>query len=516
MTTETQTDPRKQFVPRFLPWLLAVASFALYWYTLNRWVSPLNLTTVAKISGWTWQVDIANPILFLVTYPFRWLPVPQIPLALNVFSAVCAALTLGLLARSVALLPHDRTDAQRRREHSDYSFLTIGSAWLPPVLAVLVCGLQLTFWEHATNWAGEMFDLLLFASVIWLLLEYRLDEREWRLYLAAVVYGAGMADNWAMVAFFPVFITAIIWIRGLNFFNLRFLRRITLCGVAGLMLYLLWPLLGVITGKLPATFWTVLKFELLSSLSPVKAFFMAAEVRKTLGLMSLTSLVPVFVLAIRWSSSFGDNSRIGAALAGFMFNVVHGVILGVCIWAAFDPPLSPRHLGLGFGTPGLTLYYLGALCVGYFSGYFLLVFGKKESGRSPLPTTMPTQLVNPLVVVGVWALAAVAATGLIYRNTPQIQAANDDTFRKYASLMEENLPRAGAILLSDDSWRLFLLQAALAQNGRAKDFLFLDTHSLMSPDYFRFLHKQSPKKWPEMLARRKNPGRSTRLDWSAF
>ena len=49
----------------------------------------------------------------------------RFPVALNLFSAVCAALTLGLLARSVAILPHDRTDAQREREHSDFSFLTI-------------------------------------------------------------------------------------------------------------------------------------------------------------------------------------------------------------------------------------------------------------------------------------------------------------------------------------------------------------------------------------------------------
>jgi hypothetical protein len=393
MTAETRTDPRKKFAPRFLPWLLAVAAFALYWFTLNRWASLSNLGYVAKISGWTWQVEITNPILFLVTYPFRWLPAPQIPLALNVFSAVCAALTLGLLARSVALLPHDRTDAQRKREHSDFSFLTIGSAWLPPVLAALVCGLQLTFWEQATNWTGEMFDLLLFASVIWLLLEYRLDEREWRLFLASVVYGAGMADNWAMVGFLPVFITAVIWIRGFSFFNLRFLRRMTLCGLAGMMFFLLLPLLAVISGKLPVTFLDALKFELSTPVSIIKLFFSTPEMRHTLGLMSLTSLIPVFVLAIRWGSSFGDSSRIGAALASFMFSLVHGVILGVCIWAVFDPPFSPRQLGLG--TPSLTLYYLGALSVGYFSGYFLLVFGKEPSSRFQLPKPPLLQFVNP-------------------------------------------------------------------------------------------------------------------------
>ena len=502
MTTQTRTDPRKtdprkNFVPRFLPWLLAAASFAFYWFTLNRWVSLFNLGFVATISGWTWKMEVVSPILFLVTYPFRWLPAPQIPLALNVFSAVCAALTLGLLARSVALLPHDRTDAQRKREHSDFSFLTIGSAWLPPVLAALVCGLQLTFWEQATNWTGEMFDLLLFASVIWLLLEYRLDEREGRMFLASFVYGAGMADNWAMVGFFPVFIAAIIWIRGFSFFNLRFLKRMALCGLAGLTLYLLLPALAVISGKLPVSFWEALKFGLSSPVSAIKAFFITPELRHTLGLMSLTSLVPVFVLAIRWSSSFGDNSRIGAALASFMFSVVNAVILGVCIWAAFDPPFAARHLGLGM--PSLTFYYLGALSIGYLSGYFLLVFGKEPSSRIQLALPPIIPFVNRLVFASVWVLAAVAATGLIYRNRPQIQAANDDTLRKYASFVEESLPRSGAFLLSDDPWRLFLVQAALTQDGRAKDLLLLDTHSLNSPVYFRFLHNKFPKKWPELV-----------------
>jgi tetratricopeptide (TPR) repeat protein len=213
--------------------------------------------------------------------------------------------------------------------------------------------------------------------------------------------------------------------------------------------------------------------------------------------MSLTSLIPVIVLAIRWGSSFGDSSRIGAALASFMFSLVHGVILGVCIWAAFDPPFAPRHLGLGM--PSMTFYYLGALSVGYFSGYFLLVFGKEPSSRFQLPKLPLIQFVNLLVVVGVWALAAVAVTGLIYRNTPQIQATNDDTLRKYASFAEENLPRSGAVLLSDDPGRLFLVQAVLARDGRAKDFLLLDTHSLNSPIYFRFLHNKFPKKWPELV-----------------
>jgi len=499
MTTETRIDPRKNFVPRFLPWLLAAGALAVYWFTLNRWVTLSNMEAVAKISGWTWQPELVNPLLFLVTGPLRWLPTAQVPIALNIFSAVCAAVTLGLLARSVTLLPHDRTDAQRRRERSDFSFLTIGSAWLPPVLAVAVCGLQLTFWGQATNFTGDTFDLLLLAFVIWLLLEYRLDERAGRLYLAAAIYGAGMVESWAMVGFLPVFITALIWIRGLNFFNLRFLSRMVWCGLAGTLFCLLLPMWGVISGKIPGGYWWL---ALKSSLEPqfiyvLRPFFFTfihpGQNFQLLALL-LAYLMPVFVLAIRWQSSFGDSSRMGMALASFMFHVVHAIILFICVWLVFDPPFSPREKGFG-----LTFYYLIALSTGYYSGYFLLVFGKKTFSRSQPPPPPALQFLNPCIVAGVFVLAALAITGLIYKNTPLLRDVNDSTFSQYASLLEENLPRGGGIFLSDEPQYLFLAQAALARDGRAQEFVPVDTRWLGLPDYHKFLHRRFPQKWPDTV-----------------
>ena len=71
MRTETRTDPRKNFAPRFLPWLLTVASFAFYWFTLNRWVSLFNLGFVATISGWTWKLSATKPRLNSDTHRFN-------------------------------------------------------------------------------------------------------------------------------------------------------------------------------------------------------------------------------------------------------------------------------------------------------------------------------------------------------------------------------------------------------------------------------------------------------------
>ena len=500
MPIEIKTDPRGDFTRRVLPWLTAALMLAVYLLTLNHWVSLFNISTVAKMSGWLWVPDLSNPLYHLVTLPIRLLPVAIIPLALNLFSAVCAALTLCLLVRSVGLLPHDRTPAQAARERNDFALLTARGAWMPPLLAALLCGLQLTFWELATNGGTVMFDLLLFAFVVWSLLEYRLDEREGRLYLSAAVVGVAIAEGPSMTGFFPLYVVAIIWIRGLGFFNWQFLRRMTLYGLAGLALCLLLPLMSVLFDKAPGTFLQSLKFSLTPQFQVLRLYFLSvANLQQYFGdlLMPLfISLVPLLVLSIRWKT--GDSSHIGSILASCMFHSIHAIFLGVCIWLAFDPPFSPREKNFG-----LTLYYVIALSAGYYAGYFLLIFGAvlKRHPRGPAADTPGlVKLLNRAVVACVWVLGILAVTGLVYKNMPLIRAVNDSVFDRYTSLVTANLPREGGIVLSDDPERLYLTQAKLAREGRAKDFLLLDTTSLTFPQYHRFLHKQSPQIWPLLVS----------------
>lgn len=496
MPPEIKIDPRRDFVRRTLPWLLAVAMLVVYALTLNSWVSLFNLNTVARVSGWIWLPDFGGPLFHIVTLPFRVLPVGAIPMALNLFSAFCAALTLGLLARSVGLLPHDRTEAQVIRERNDFALLTLRSAWLPTVAAVLLCGLQLTFWESATNGGPQMFDLLLFAIVVWSLLEYRLDNREWRLYLSAAIVGAGVVETAPMTGFFPVFVAAIIWSRGLNFFNLRFLGRMTFWGLAGFSIFLLPPVVAFISDRTSAPFLPGVKLALEEPILAVKWFYACAtDPSRHLEDMIMPlfiALMPLFILSIRWK--IGDSSRVGSLLANLMFHTIHAIFLCVCVWLMFDPPFSPREKELG-----LTLYYLIALSAAYYAGYFLLIFGRKHP-RAGEFQPVSLVLLNRTVIAGVWALSILAIAGLFYKNVPIVRAINDHSLARYSSLVVEKLPRAGAIVLSDDPTRTFLTEAALTRDGRAKDFLLLDTAYLVFPQYHRYLHREWPEKWPLLVS----------------
>jgi tetratricopeptide (TPR) repeat protein len=476
------------FVRSFLPWTVAAGMLLVYLVTLSHWVTLSSLPLLGQVAGWDWPKNNLGPLHFLVTYPFRWLPVSWLPVVLNLFAAICAALTLALLARSVALLPHDRTKTQRRRERSEFSLLSIRAAWLPPVLAVMVCGLQMTFWENAVAGTGELLNLLLFAYIVRCLLEFRISGRQSWLTRAALIYGAAMVNYWMVIAFLPLFLVVLVWIKGFAFFNLRFLTRMALAGLAGLSLCLVMPFVQSHSTGAPTHFWQALH----SSLATEKNLLFSLSLR-SLWVLGLTSILPLVVMGIRWKSSFDDSNPGGQAIAAFLFHIGHGVFLGAGLWTMLDPPFSPRFLPDQFG-PGLSwlpLYYLVALSVGYYSGYFLLVFGKKKK-RSQRESLFAS-LVNIGVQSAIWLLLIAAPAGLIYKNLPQIRAKTRPTLSALATRLTKSLPKRDLVLLSDDARLLSLTEAALNRHGINHAQILINTAGLPFPAYHRFLVAKYPQ-----------------------
>jgi tetratricopeptide (TPR) repeat protein len=513
MPREEPQDPRTYFSVRYLPWLLSGVMLGIYLSTLNPWVSLLNLGWVAVVSGWNWQPQLNNPLLALVLLPFHLAPAGKLPLLLNVFSAGCAAAALGLLARCVALLPHDRLETERRRERSDFSLLSGPLAVFPPVLAVALLGLQLTFWQQATNFTGESFELLLFAGILWQLLEYRLDEVPGRLYLAALAGGAGIAEHWAFFGYFPLFVAAIIWLRGADFFQTRFLARLLWSGLGGVALLLLLPLAAVLSGKYSISLWEALRPGLGMHWYLCRLLVNTSAWRQ-LGMVSLATLLPLLVLSIRWRKDFGDTSGTAKLLVNYLFYLGYFGFLALCFWVMFDPPFSPKRLDL-LGSPGLTLYFLAALSLGYYGGFALLIFGKKpQSSRrgAQRPKSGRSQglaWLSPLLVGGTLAVSAAGLGLLLYKNAPIIRSENKDTLLQYARFATQNLPPGGAILLADvdaagrQSVHGYLVQAMLVREGKSEKYPVVDTSNLKYSLYHEFLHERYPAIWPQPFPGRK-------------
>lgn len=479
---------------QMLPWMVAAGAFLVYALTLNHWTNLLGLPWAAKVWGWDWRPIVNSPLHYLLTLPFRVLSGTAGFIGLNLFAAVAAALTLGLLARSVMLLPQDRTREQRHRELGPHCLLTGRFSWLPPVFAAAVCGLQLTFWEHAIAETGEMLDLLIFAYVIRCLLEFRVSQKDLWFFKMAFVYGLGIANNWAMIGFFPLCLISLIWIKGLRIFDFSFLTRIILAGLLGLCLYLLLPAVYVSSNLGEGSFFQVLveNWRVQKQFLYNYPFVFYTSLRAHLFMISLTSVLPIFVVGIRWPSFHGDLSAAAHRLTDMMFRILHLMFLAICVWVFFDHKFSPRELGraLGFGImPYLTFYYLTALCIGYFSGYFLVVFGKESANAWERSSRSMRQMHRTLVTVA-GVLMILIPAGLAWKNLPIIQAGRGQWLRAYARNLVESLPAQPAVVLSDDPLRLFLVEASYAAESERRDHILVDTGALASTNYTRYLARR--------------------------
>ena len=522
MTTEFLLRSRHRFA-QVLPWLIAGSAFAFYLFTLNPWLTLNSISLTAKVAGWDWQPSLIQPALFLATLPFRCLPPSWVPLALNASTALCAAVILALLARSVSVLPEAQSAEDDRRANDRHGLLSFPGWWLPPLLAASACALQLTFWEHAVSASGEMLDLLLFAYIIRCLFEYRLDQKEAWLNRAALICGVAMANNWAMVCFLPLLVIAgllhvckIIRVSPHQTPDFvisvpkRLLMRLGFLTLAGFSLFLLLPAVQALSPDPPLSFWQALRTQGAAYGTGIQFVFVQflRYHREAAVVLALISLLPVLVMSARSRTlSIRDCANFGSGALILM--VSYAGLLMVCLWVAFDPFFSPRQIAskLGIALPFLPLYYLAALSVGWYSGFFLLLLRGSSSpeppassGRfAPGATQRPDlqRVLRWIVPKCIYLLTALATAGLLFKNLPAIQAMNLPHLRQYGQLTAQSLPPGGGTVLSADPLPLLVLQATLAGEARSDHFVPVSTPLLRSAQYQKYLHRKFPQHWPD-------------------
>ncbi|MBI5799874.1 MAG: DUF2723 domain-containing protein [Verrucomicrobia bacterium] len=483
---ENPPSAPRNFALSLLPWIVAAGALILYLASLASWVTLPALGLTAQVLGWDWwNPKIGRPLYHLLTFPVKALPAGSQLFALNAFAALCSALTLSLLARSVALLPQDRTRDQRARLNDETGLLAIPANWLPPLLAVLACGLQLSFWEHATAATGEALDLLLFAASIWCLMEFRQGRDDKWLARFALACGLGFANNWAMTGFAPFLLAALVWVKGFEFFNLRFLGRLAAWGGAGLLLYLFNPLAA--SPELGFGFGDWLNAELGAQKNNL-----LFNPKGRVLLLSFATLLPLALIGVRWSSGFGDVSAAGSFLSNMLFRLMHAIFLAGCVFMTLDPAFSPRALGEGRAM--LLFYYLGALVIGYCAGYFLLLCGKEEEKAWQKPSPLGKAL--NFACVGILWLGLVALPAwLVMKNLPSLRAQNGPAVREFATHLAKGLPGQGALALSEQPTHLLLVAAHF--HGQQSPHILLDSRMLQLTRYHRQLARRHAGRWPD-------------------
>lgn len=476
-------DPRdgyRWFVTRQLPWLCAFVFLLIYLVTLNRWVSIQSLETISRVCGWVWKPELLRPVTYALHLPLFALPDQIAIVCMNLASAVFGALTLALLARSVVLWPRP---ARRMRSEHKAETLSGVAAVIPPLLSVVVCGLQLSFWEHATAGTGEMLELMLLAYVIRCVLEYRRDHHDSWLFKAALVFCGSISNSWFSLALLPLFLGAVIAVKGTGMLNAGFASRFAMCAAGGLSFYFMWPLVHSVSSDVG--FWEALKANL-----KFQKQMLALLKRPAWIALTLSCVAPLVAISIRWRrprSNASDDNPTSILFSRGLIHLAHIGLMVLGLWMALGAAFSPRHLGLKMGAPLLPLHYFTCLVVGYCAGYVLLI-------RSMRTYTWASNLA--LGFLG--SLAAVMVVALTARNLPEINKTNGPHLRQFARNAVDALDAGRSVVLSDESAPLLLLRAELAVR-KVREVIPVESRLLHSEAYRAFLSRAYPGRVPEVM-----------------
>lgn len=479
---------------RLIPWIIAAAVLAIYLVTVSRWVTVQSLTLVAQVGGWDDNLPANAPVLYLLTRPLALLSAGLLPLAGNLLTVLLAVATVWTLARCIQLLPQDRTYPQRIRGYADGRPLHTKLSWVPPVLGCSLFSLQLTTWEHATSLSGEMLNALLFGTAIRALLEFRNSRNPRWLDLMALLIGIGITNNWAMIGFLPAFVAAFFWIGGWEMLKARTLLRLAGIGAAGLILYVVTPIVGAGRGGLPESIHSALWAILVSQ----KDFLRSIPKGRFL-MLAAVMILPLAAAGIRWSSPRGSGFERMATFAAL--TAMQLAWLGANIWMGFDGLFSPRALvstDPGYGAlPLLTFHFCAALAIGYIAGYFIVlgtITPDKQWTRADLAGGFLHRGLAWLVVATSVGLPA----ALVVRNWNPIQIQNGRILSDLAENLVAPLPKTPAVVVTDDMLLHALVDAQIRRTPGAPLHLLINSRRGPDASYRRYLYKAHGAQWPDL------------------
>jgi len=473
------------------PKFVALTAFVFYALTLSRGVTLTSMALTAKVTGWDWIPMTSRPLTWLLTLPFHLLPAGWTAIALNLLSAAIAALTLGLLARCIALFPWDCPPDEKKP----------WVAKLPVLVGVAVCGFEYSFWQEATAATGEMTDLLLLTSAIWCLLEYRAEKEMRWLSAAALVWGLGMAENWLMLITLPLFVAALIALRGLRFFQRDFVLRMALLGLAGFSPFIVLPLVNWLAPHSPFKFgeaWLA-AFQITRGVFQTLYYSFWLQHRLLVMAVVLYFMVPAMPCFLRLKTqTTGNLSPIDRFQVG-MFRALRVALLLACLWLAFDPVIGPREIvrqQLGISMPLLTFDLVNALGIAFLAGNLLYEMQVPARRRSRGVLEKAASLLQRHAATLLAATCLVVVAGLVARNLPSILAFNRQTLVGFGGLMARSLPPEGGIVLGDNPMKLAMLQAALAGKADGRRWQVVNLKILPNAKYRAMLERRSPTGWP--------------------
>jgi tetratricopeptide (TPR) repeat protein len=368
--------------------LLALGVLCAYVATLTRGAYPgLSASLIVQHAG---LVPLGSPL-----YPvWHWLarlvsalPFGTLAVRMNLFSALCGAVSIGLLY-----------DVVRRfiwlavKPTSESAAVISSATRLAGLAACLSLAFSIPFWIASNRFYPLTFHVLLLLGAARIFSGYMADPTPRRALLFALFYGLGVAESATFIVFAPVFgiaILLVLWRR--EDFSVTTVLPFLAAIPAALALYALagWSFLGS----------EGYEYREYNGFLEVVWFSWRDqywEITRTLPRVGW--LIILLVTAVPWLTGVCVAVRGLNNEEDWTYYILHFVMTVVTLGVLLNSPLSPWTL-VGFHRLLVTPYVMIAALYGYLVAYwYLLPRGWWRGSESPSKQWLRSRL-GPVLAV---------------------------------------------------------------------------------------------------------------------
>jgi tetratricopeptide (TPR) repeat protein len=339
-----------------------LAAFLVYLLTLSPGVFPgASATLVAQAAGLEPRNLPTHPIFHLITSGLAGVPVFGLAVRLNLFSALCGALSVALLYRLVSFFIYEVMV-----EEFALDFAARVSR-LTAAVAVVAMAFSVPVWEASTRLSYQSFDLLLLLLAAGVLVHYAKYGFKASPYLFGLLYGAGIAETPLFITFAPLFLFCAVltlWKR-----KQLTMRRVTWMGwaaIAGMGVYYL-------------AAWRFTQTDDMASRGLKTVFDVVVAVWRqqyeTLrtSLPRVNWLIVLLMGVVPWLAAMFAAPRSLNNDRSWSHYILHLTLTVLIVMALLNLSMSPWGIMGLYGNLPVATYALVAVVAGYLVGYWYLL-----------------------------------------------------------------------------------------------------------------------------------------------
>lgn len=342
---------------------------------------------------------------------------------INLFSAICGALLLGVLFSLVYLVTRHFNATNAMPHGAMHRIQTVSG-----LIATLYLLSTETFLRAATQAGPLAFDVLLVAVAFYLVVSFTGKSGPRRILSACFLYGVAMVEFNTAILLFPLFgVLILVMLYTTNMMRPWLVAKAAGCGLAGLSMYLVQAGLYRVSD---AYIWR----EFTGFFQVLWYIWLEQYQSLTRGVPRVGWLTMALVSVLPWAitSSFrfpiGPGRKAGALLGALLLNIM---LLGLAVLLALDFPLAPAKVtgGGGSGLLYLTPYVFVAMWLGNVMAFMLiLLFRVQRFERGIMVKARPAMGYALVASATVFLLAV-----LFTVSRPALNPSTDRLIARYAS-----------------------------------------------------------------------------------